>query len=73
MYFLDIMDTEEKVKVNSAPEEPLVPRIDIEKQKKMILKRALQTECDSETVTVAINKVVLEVSWFENFTSSHVQ
>ena len=52
---------EEDKPIVSRPQEPPVQPKDPKKEKKLVLKTALQTECDSETVTVAIDKVVLEV------------
>lgn len=57
-----LLPEETKPVTTSRPEEPAVPpKFDPKKQKKLVLKSSLQTECDSETVTVALDKVVLEM------------
>ena len=51
----DASSTEEEPKITEASEQPdLDPAL--------VLRKAAQTECDSETVTVAISKNVLQVS-----------
>lgn len=58
---IDLQMPEEDKPIVSRPQEPPVQPKDPKKEKKLVLKTALQTECDSETVTVAIDKVVLEM------------
>ena len=54
-FISDISAPGEDTKVTKPPEQPKL-------SPKLVLKKAVQTECDTETVTVAVGKVVLEVS-----------
>lgn len=51
---IDISAPGEDTKVTKPPEQPKL-------SPKLVLKKAVQTECDTETVTVAVGKVVLEM------------
>ena len=48
--------TEEEMQITEASEQP-------ELDPELVLRKATRTECDSETVTVAVSKNVLQVSF----------
>ena len=57
-YFVDDIPAQREDKMDSVTQQPTVAP----KDRKEILRKALQTECDLETVTVAVDKVTMEVS-----------